>query len=132
MRKCEQARRCWTTAPYVFGGRTSWRSGVCTAPGESCLLRRIGMGGTRSARAGREVDMRIRIALFLISLAVNVLRAAGPVYVVLWFDTEDYVEPAAAAPPRHLARDRTGLGVRATFKAVGEKRAYSSSAGVGT
>ena len=79
------------------------------------------MGGTRSARAGREVDMRIRIALFLISLAVNVLRAAGPVYVVLWFDTEDYVEPAADDAALHLARDLTGLGVRATFKVVGEK-----------
>ncbi|MGD0773669.1 MAG: hypothetical protein ABSC05_12675 [Candidatus Solibacter sp.] len=67
--------------------------------------------------------MKIRIALLLISLAVNVLRAAGPgpVYVVLWFDTEDYVEPAADDAALHIARDLTGLGVRATFKVVGEK-----------
>jgi hypothetical protein len=65
--------------------------------------------------------MNIRIAVFLISLAVNVLPAAGPVYVVLWFDTEDYVEPAADDAVLHIARDLTGLGVRATFKVVGEK-----------
>jgi hypothetical protein len=65
--------------------------------------------------------MKIRIALFLIFLAVSVLHAAGPVYVVLWFDTEDYVEPAADDAVLHLASDLTGLGVRATFKVVGEK-----------
>jgi hypothetical protein len=65
--------------------------------------------------------MRIRTAFFVISLTVSVLRAAGPVYVVLWFDTEDYIEPAADDAVLHLARDLTGLGVRATFKVVGEK-----------
>ncbi len=64
--------------------------------------------------------MMTRIAMFLM-LAANVLRAAGPVYVVLWFDTEDYVEPAADDAVLHIARDLTGLGVRATFKVVGEK-----------
>src|SRR5260370_30958361 len=64
--------------------------------------------------------MITRIALFLM-LAANVLPAAGPVYVVLWFDTEDYVEPAADDAVLHIARDLTGLGVRATFKVVGEK-----------
>jgi hypothetical protein len=64
--------------------------------------------------------MITRIALLLM-LAANVVRAAGPVYVVLWFDTEDYVEPAADDAVLHIARDLTGLGVRATFKVVGEK-----------
>jgi hypothetical protein len=64
--------------------------------------------------------MITRIALFLM-LAANVVSAAGPVYVVLWFDTEDYVEPAADDAVLHIARDLTGLGVRATFKVVGEK-----------
>src|SRR5271169_936403 len=68
-----------------------------------------------------ELDMKTRIALFLLCAAVNVLRAAGPVYVVLWFDTEDYIEPAADDAVLHIARDLTGLGVRATFKVVGEK-----------
>jgi hypothetical protein len=41
--------------------------------------------------------------------------------VVLWFDTEDYIEPSADDAALHIARDLTGLGVRATFKVVGEK-----------
>ena len=64
--------------------------------------------------------MIIRITLFLM-LGANLMRAAGPVYVLLWFDTEDYVEPAADDAVLHIARDLTGLGVRATFKVVGEK-----------
>jgi hypothetical protein len=65
--------------------------------------------------------MKTRIALLLILLTANVLCAAGPVYVVLWFDTEDYVEPAADDAALRIATDLTGLGVRATFKVVGEK-----------
>ncbi len=51
----------------------------------------------------------------------SALRAAGPVYVTLWFDTEDYVEPAADDAALRIARDLTSLGVHATFKVVGEK-----------
>jgi len=61
-----------------------------------------------------------RILLFLLLAAVS-LRAAGPVYVVLWFDTEDYVERAADDAALRIARDLTSQGVRATFKVVGEK-----------
>ena len=49
------------------------------------------------------------------------MRAAAPVYVTLWFDTEDYVEPAADDAALRIAQDLTALGVRATFKVVGEK-----------
>jgi len=65
--------------------------------------------------------MKTRLALFVMFLTVSVLRAAGPVYVVLWFDTEDYVEPGADDAALRIATDLTGLGVRATFKVVGEK-----------
>ena len=41
--------------------------------------------------------------------------------MALWFDTEDYIEPAADDAALRIARDLTGLGVRATFKVVGEK-----------
>lgn len=47
--------------------------------------------------------------------------AESPVYVVLWFDTEDYIEPSSDDAALRLAGDLTGLGVRATFKVVGEK-----------
>lgn len=49
------------------------------------------------------------------------LSAKPPVYVVLWFDTEDYLEPAADDAALRIADDLTALGVRATFKVVGEK-----------
>lgn len=63
----------------------------------------------------------MRTALFLGLACSAALRAAGPVYVTLWFDTEDYIEPAADDAALRIARDLTGLGVRATFKVVGEK-----------
>ncbi len=63
----------------------------------------------------------MRTILLLLLLTAAGLRAAGPVYVVLWFDTEDYIEPAADDAALHIATDLTALGVRATFKVVGEK-----------
>ena len=61
--------------------------------------------------------LRIAVLLLLISTAL----AKGPVYVVLWFDTEDYIEPAADDAALRLAQDLDRLGARATFKVVGEK-----------
>src|SRR6266702_3094115 len=49
------------------------------------------------------------------------LAAQSPVYVVLWFDTEDYIEPAADDAALRIANDLTKAGVHATFKVVGEK-----------
>ncbi|MFN7992313.1 MAG: hypothetical protein U0Q18_01845 [Bryobacteraceae bacterium] len=57
----------------------------------------------------------------LLTLTLTGLRAAAPVYAVLWFDTEDYVEPAADDAALRIATDLTSQGVRATFKVVGEK-----------
>lgn len=60
-----------------------------------------------------------RFLVFL--LLTSHLFARDPVYVVLWFDTEDYIEPAADDAALRIASDLTALGVRATFKVVGEK-----------
>jgi hypothetical protein len=49
------------------------------------------------------------------------LFAAAPVYVALWFDTEDYIEPASDDAALRIANDLSAEGVRATFKVVGEK-----------
>ena len=49
------------------------------------------------------------------------LSAANPVYVVLWFDTEDYIEPAADDAALRIAKILDAEGVRATFKVVGDK-----------
>ena len=65
------------------------------------------------------------LQLMVIVLALTV-RAAGqsappPVYVTLWFDTEDYILPQDDDAAKRLAEMLTSLGVRATFKVVGEK-----------
>ena len=55
-------------------------------------------------------------------LAVHLsARAPAPVYVTLWFDTEDYLLPQDDDATKRLAELLTRLGVRATFKIVGEK-----------
>jgi hypothetical protein len=61
---------------------------------------------------------RFLIVFFLLA---SCLLARGPVYVVLWFDTEDYIDPAADDAALRIANDLSALGVRATFKLVGEK-----------
>ncbi len=54
-------------------------------------------------------------------LLASVLQAAEPVNVVLWFDTEDFINPASDDAALRLATDLKNLGVHATFKIVGEK-----------
>ena len=72
--------------------------------------------------------MARNLAIFLLAMAA-LARAAAPVYVVLWFDTEDYIEPAADDAALRIARDLTAAGVRATFKVVGEKARVLESRG---
>jgi len=47
--------------------------------------------------------------------------AAGYVYVVLWFDTEDYILPESDDAAKRIATFLTEQGIQATFKVVGEK-----------
>src|ERR1043165_5950696 len=60
-------------------------------------------------------------ALICLLLAVSSVFAAGPVYVVLWFEREDYLEPSSDDAALRIAGDLTAEGVQATFKVVGEK-----------
>ena len=60
-------------------------------------------------------------ALILAFILPAFISAAAPVYVVLWFDTEDYIEPASDDAALRIASDLAKEGVRATFKVVGEK-----------
>lgn len=53
--------------------------------------------------------------------AAGEVSNAGPVYVVLWFDTEDYVLPQSDDAAKRIAEFLTSQGVHATFKVVGEK-----------
>lgn len=63
----------------------------------------------------------IRVLLLVVFLFISTVQAQGPVYVVLWFDTEDYIEPSSDDAALRLATDLRQLGVKATFKVVGEK-----------
>ncbi len=45
----------------------------------------------------------------------------GRVYIVLWFDTEDYILPQSDDAAKRLALFLTQQGIHATFKVVGEK-----------
>jgi peptidoglycan/xylan/chitin deacetylase (PgdA/CDA1 family) len=47
--------------------------------------------------------------------------APAKVYVILWFDTEDYILPASDDAALHVADWLSREGIRATFKVVGEK-----------
>jgi hypothetical protein len=70
---------------------------------------------------------RRRLAIILICLFTLLLplRAvadeAAKVYVILWFDTEDYVLPASDNATLRLARFLTRELIRAVFKVVGER-----------
>jgi hypothetical protein len=71
-------------------------------------------------------DAVTRTLLSLLILIAISARPIGqditpPIYVVLWFDTEDYILPPDDDATKRLAEMLTGMGVRATFKIVGEK-----------
>src|SRR5438128_1984527 len=48
-------------------------------------------------------------------------QSTAPVYVTLWFDTEDYILPPSDDAAKRVAEMLTRLGAKATFKVVGEK-----------
>ncbi len=67
----------------------------------------------------------LTLVVLIVSLAAArpapAADAPAPVYVVLWFDTEDYILPASDDAARRVAEWLHGEGIRATFKVVGEK-----------
>jgi hypothetical protein len=63
----------------------------------------------------------IVLAGFLLVAPARAAEPAAKVYVILWFDTEDYLLPASDDAALRVANFLTAEGVRATFKVVGEK-----------
>jgi hypothetical protein len=55
------------------------------------------------------------------SFAAGAEEKQPTVYVSFWFDTEDFILPAADDAAKRLAEIFTSQGVKATFKIVGEK-----------
>ena len=68
---------------------------------------------------------RVLLILLLVVAIGQVARAQAPatppVLVTLWFDEEDYILPQDDDATKRLAEMLTRLGIRATFKIVGEK-----------
>lgn len=68
---------------------------------------------------------RRMLVLFCLFLAVpanvGAADASSKVYVILWFDTEDYLLPASDDAALRIADFLTREKIRATFKVVGEK-----------
>jgi len=67
------------------------------------------------------MNRTLAVALSVVFLSASILLGQGRVYVTLWFDTEDYIEPASDDAALRIARDLDRLGVKATFKVVAEK-----------
>src|SRR5436190_19831158 len=66
--------------------------------------------------------IRLFLSLVVSGFLACVAAAETPtVYVVLWFDTEDYILPASDDAALKVADWLTKEGVKATFKVVGEK-----------
>lgn len=79
---------------------------------------------------GNRENGRLRVIFLalvgvLLSFAALPCSAAEPseakIYVVLWFDTEDYLLPASDDAALRVADFLSGEKIRATFKIVGEK-----------
>lgn len=71
----------------------------------------------------------LSIAVALTILSHPLAQSTPPVYVTLWFDTEDYILPQDDDATKRLAELLTRLGVRGTFKVVGEKARVLESRG---
>jgi hypothetical protein len=71
------------------------------------------------------MKLRLRglLAFFLFLLLPAGAYAAPPprVYVILWFDTEDYLLPASDDAALHIAQFLSSEDIHGTFKVVGEK-----------
>src|ERR1700745_1987963 len=85
---------------------------------------REGPGGSAmSALRSRSLHLAI-VLLCLLTFGASQLAAdesGTPVYVILWFDTEDYILPASDDATLRLARFLTRELIRAVFKIVGER-----------
>jgi len=71
----------------------------------------------------RTLSLILAMILSLIA-AFNLSRVqstVAPIYLTLWFDTEDYILPQSDDAAKRLAEMLTKLNIKATFKIVGEK-----------
>lgn len=75
----------------------------------------------RRFRISPYLPISLSPSLLLLFLPVSAQTPPPPIYVTLWFDTEDYVLPQSDDAAKRVAEILTKLGVKGTFKVVGEK-----------
>jgi hypothetical protein len=68
--------------------------------------------------------MRRLLLIFLAAASLLAQSAKAPVYWLLWFDTEDFIEASSNDASMRLAQELERMRVPATFKIVGEKARY--------
>lgn len=80
---------------------------------------------SRGLNRSRSILTAVSVLIFFVCFqpqtAHSQRAAANPVYVLIWFDTEDYILPASDDAAKRLADFLTAEGVPASFKVVGEK-----------
>ncbi len=76
---------------------------------------------TSGVAARRTIVLLLLVAIASAVHSMRLTAAVPPVYVVLWFDTEDYILTQDDDAVKRLADMLTRHRVRATFKVVGEK-----------
>src|ERR1700730_16602283 len=74
-----------------------------------------------STRTLRRLSPVLLLAIFFLAVPVHAADAKAKVYVILWFDTEDYILPASDDAALKVADFLTKEKIRATVKVVGEK-----------
>src|SRR6516164_8289254 len=88
-------------------------------------IQRRQTGGTPMTWTRRNFHLSLpTLAVCIFLIAASGLRGDEPkakVYVILWFDTEDYILPASDDAALRVADFLTAEKVRGTFKVVGEK-----------
>jgi hypothetical protein len=71
---------------------------------------------------GQRVAIRwLALVALLVLPALAAAKEPAKTFIVLWFDTEDYLLPASDDAALRLAQFLSDEGIRATFKVVGEK-----------
>ena len=88
---------------------------------ELALLISRSMAAAPALALSREIAAHSNPLALDQSAGTRTPESGAPVYVVLWFDTEDYILPASDDAAKRIANFLLAHGIRATFKVVGEK-----------
>ena len=78
------------------------------------------------------VPVSALLVLLTITTAAFGQSSHPPVYVTLWFDTQDYILPQDDDATKRVAETLTNAGITATLRSSARRRACWNSAGDAT